>query len=347
MKNFKERLYLYYPLLFLLLLFLVDKVFTLPFFKKEFLQTGNVVYYRHRELLFEKLQKNKDQIQKLVVAFGDSRAYPYSALGLSPERKKEYTVYNFSAPQALPAYTLFWLDRFKEKSLHPELIILVVSPEAFDDAKKLMHVPFLRLGADDAFVQKYGSWISEADRDEYNLDKLMVFRSLDFNYKLFYTRLSTGKLDEYTLANNSELPILNLYNGEQLAYMTLMNNEEKLKKEALRMKNVYLTGYKIYDTQFLFTEEALVRAKEMNSKVILVFPKIYKDYYDSFMKLNFQELVVNRLKAIAEKHGMDFVDLNKESDCDLFYDASHQSVKCFDKQINYLIDIHEKKLPQK
>ena len=32
----------------------LDKIFTIDYFKNNFMQTGNIVYYKHRPLLFEK-----------------------------------------------------------------------------------------------------------------------------------------------------------------------------------------------------------------------------------------------------------------------------------------------------
>ena len=57
--NSKSRVFLYYPVFFFLVLLVLDKIFTIDYFKNNFLQTGNIVYYKHRPVLFEKLKQDK------------------------------------------------------------------------------------------------------------------------------------------------------------------------------------------------------------------------------------------------------------------------------------------------
>jgi len=45
---------------------------------------------------------------------------------------------------------------------------------------------------------------------------------------------------------------------------------------------------------------------------------------------------------LAEKYGMKAYDFNKIGNCELYYDASHQSAFCYYEYIHYLIDEMEK-----
>lgn len=341
----KHRVYLYYPIFFFLVLFVIDKIFTIDYFKNNFLQTGNIIYYKHRPILFEKLKADTSG-KKLLLAFGDSRAYAYSELAFekNKDRREKYTIYNFSGPQAVPAYTLFWLEKIVEAKLHPEFLFFVVSPEGFDDAKSLMHDPFLRMGANDEFVVKYWKNIPPDDRQQYILDKLIAFRKLEFNYKLLLERIKTGKLKEYDVQSNSELPLLDISKGSQLAYMAFVNDEKRLEADALRMKNIYLgSNFKLNETQFFFTEKVLELAQKNDIQVYLIWPRVYKTYRKEYEKLKIKETFGKKMTELAAKYGMHFFDLNSISDCDEFYDASHQSVSCYGKNVNFFIDEFEKK----
>ncbi|MBK8395965.1 MAG: DUF1574 domain-containing protein [Leptospiraceae bacterium] len=343
--NTSSRIFLYYPIFFFIVLLVIDKIFTLDYFNNNFLQTGNIVYYKHRPLLFEKLKADQSG-KKLLLAFGDSRAYAYSELAFleNKERKEKYSIYNFSGPQAVPAYTLFWMEKIIEAKLKPEFIFFVVSPEGFDDSKGLMHQPFLRMGASDEFVQKYWKQIPSDDRQEFILDKLIAFRKLEFNYKLFFERIKNQKMSEYNSKTNSEMPLLNISKGSQLAYMTFVNDDKRLEADSLRMKNFYLgNNFKQNETQYFFTEKVLELARANNAKVFLIWPRVYKTYRKEYERLALKESFGKRMTELAEKYGMYFYDLNTISDCDEFYDASHQSVSCYGKNVNFFVDEFEKK----
>lgn len=340
MKNI--RFYLYSPILFLSFLFLLDKIFSLPFFKNEILTNANSEYYRHRVKLLDKL-KNTELKKKLVVAFGDSRAYSYSEIAFDPKRKEIYTVYNFSAPQAVVAYSVQTLQKIISNNIKPSLIILAISPEGFDDNKGIYNSPFFRFGATDEFVEKYFDKFPESEKSEYKLDRLINFRRIEFNYKIFFERLLNGKLKYFSPEYNPYLPILDISNGAQLAYMSLGNDYKALEKDTLRIKNIYLgKNFKIDNTSFYFLEEFLKLAKENRIHVFTVWPRVYNSYKKEYDKFDLDEKFGKRLEALTKKYEQEYFNLNQDLECDEFYDASHQSVSCFGKNMNFFIDKFEK-----
>ena len=333
-----RRIFLYYPLIYLIILFVLDKlIFTLPFFEKSFIQGGNVVYYRQREILFEKL-KNTKLDKKLILAMGDSRAYPYTELGFNDKQKKEYTLYNFSLPQAIPATSLFYLEKFYENKIIPKVVFLTVSPEAFNDDFKAMHKPFMRLAASNEFILKYYNQFSKDEMIEFMLDQFIVLRKIELDYKLLLSRFRSGKLNEYLPENNPRIKLLNLGKGEELSYTAFFNDEKKLASDSRRIKQIYFSNYKVHETQFFFLEKFLQLAQEHDTQVILIFPKVYKDYREIYVQEKIDEKVEKRIQALGEKYSAKYLSLDKESNCELFYDASHQSVSCFVDQIQLVMD---------
>lgn len=339
----KKRFYIYYPVLFLIALFIIDKFFSISFFKTDFLQTGNVVYYKHREILLDKL-KNENNNKDLIVAFGDSRAYSYSSLAFdsNPLRKKKWNVYNFSAPQAVSAYSFYIFRKMIQSGVKPRFVFLAVSPEGFDDSKKLMFKPFIRFSADPEFISKYWKNIPREDKYEYLLDRLIVYRSLELDFKLLLSRIKSGNINQYNPKLNREMMILNLYNGEQLAYTAFQNDDKRLKKDSLRMKNIYFSNFQIYETQFFFIEEMMKLAKENGVVINLLWPKVYFEYRKIYEELDLRKNWWTKLESMSLKYGMKSYDFNEISKCDLFYDASHQSSLCYNEQLNFLVDEFEK-----
>lgn len=248
-----KKIYIYYPILFLGFVFCLDKVFTLEYFQKNFIQAGNTVYYTQRKSLFEKLIRDKDlEVKSLALAFGDSRAYPYSSMGIEQKLQKDWVLYNFSGPQAVPAYGLYWFEKIIKQGLKPKLVFYVVSPEGFDDTKGIFYDPFLKYGADDDFLLKYMDQISFEDRKKLFLDRLFAVRRINPDLKLFIKRFQEKKLSEYDSAFNTDYMVLNLKRGEQFAYTTFVNDPDRLEKDAVRIRNLYLSTFILGTTQFLF-----------------------------------------------------------------------------------------------
>lgn len=338
-----KKLYLFYPLLLIVSVLLIDKIFTISLFKEKFLQTGNGIYYKHREILYHRLLNRKEDNKKLILAMGDSRAYSFSNLAFTNDKNKrgrenKYDIYNFSGPQAVPAYSLYLLEKMVASKIKIDHIFLVLSPEGFDDSKRLMHKPFLRMGADDEFVKNHKDLIPEEDLEEYYLDQVFAFRKLEFDFKLFLSRYRNKALDQYNPLFNKELLILNLNQGEQLAYTTSVNDVNQLKLDSVRMGNIYFYNYKINDTQFKVLEEILKICKTNNIKIDLLWMKVFPDYSKNFLKYNLYELWWPRIESLANSYNNKTYDFNKIGQCELYYDASHQSSLCYFEYIHFLID---------
>ncbi|TGK05593.1 DUF1574 domain-containing protein [Leptospira langatensis] len=343
-----KKKFIYIPFLFLLLVFFADKIFTLDFFQTSFYQEGNPVYYAQRKHLFQRMRSDSSLGKKeLALAFGDSRAYPYSSKTLPSDIAENWTVYNFSGPQAVPAYGFYWFQKILEAGIKPKVVFYVISPEGFDDSKGLLYDPFLRLGADDPFIAKYWGRFSTGDRFDIIKQKLFSIRKVKPGFKLFWNRLTSDKLNLYSPESNHENLILELGNGEQLAYASASNNPSKLEKDALRLKSLYLSGFELGETEFFFVEEFLKLSKENGIKTYLIWPKVYPGYRVGYYELGLEKTWWPRIQELAMKYGASAADMNTLSACDTYYDASHQSVLCILEQSKILMDdfYGRKKLP--
>lgn len=339
----KKHKFLLYPILFLVIVLIVDKVFLLDYFQERFLQTGNPVFYHHRKLLFERIQNDPDVLEskkKLILTLGDSRSYPFSDLAIPESERKEWTVYNFSGPQAVPMYSLYWLERILEKGIKPEIIILSLSPEGFDDSKGMIYDPFLRLGADANFKKKYWKDIPFKDKYEYYIDRLFAFRSIQFDAKLFWERFKSNKLDEYNPDFNQELMILKMSKGEYLAYAAIANVPSKLKKDTERIKSIYLDHFELGETEFGFVERIATLTQENGIHLFILWPRVYPDYRKNYYELGLDKTWWNRIANLDDGRITTTINFNEdtEASCDLYNDASHQSIFCFSGQMESILD---------
>lgn len=109
------------------------------------------------------------------------------------------------------------------------------------------------------------------------------------------------------------------------------------------MAGIYFYNFQVHDTQFFFTEEILKLARENEVKVVLVWPRVHMEYRKEYNNRKTVDTWEKRLIALTEKYKMVYVNLNRESNCDIFYDASHQSSLCFPEQASYLLEKYENK----
>ena len=332
--------FVYYPIYFLLLLFLLDKIFYLDFFQKEFIQEGNIVFYKQRELLLSRLQKDKNrEKKKTILVFGDSRAYGFSEEFFTSQQNKKYLLYNFSAPQSSINYSLFMLEKMKKLGIRPDLIFLVLSPEGFDTSKGFIYDPFFRLASDSKFIYKYWEQFPYEDRIEWIKSRIFAILKVRPDIKLFLNRLRYGNLNQYKISKNGEITVLNLTQGEFLGYQKIETNKKKLKRDSIRIKNIYLNHFQISEKQFFFLEKFLQTASELQTETFIIWPKVYGDYKNYYGELELLKKWWIPVKKLTQKYNMKTVDFNQIIDCNFFYDASHQSTICFKPQLQLLLSL--------
>jgi len=335
-----SRPFLFYPVILFFVILLIDKIFLLPVFHGEFLQAGNSVFYHQRRVLADRLVGDpKIKETKLALVFGDSRSYPYSELGIPKEKQKDWSLYNFSGPQAIPMYSYFWLDELLKRGVKPGFVILSLSPEAFDDSKGLVNSPFLRLACDKECLDSVWKDVPWKDRYEHWLDQVFAIRAIEPNMGLFISRLKSGKLKEYKAFYNQEYQLINYTKGDYLMYATTANPTEKLEKDAVRISAIYMRSFQMGKSQLPYVKAFLELTKQNNIKTLVVWPKVYGKYFKEYEKYNIKNVWWSQISELTKSYGAIPYDMNEESKCDLFNDASHQSVFCF---VDQMKDIWER-----
>lgn len=330
----RSKSFLLYPLYLLLFLIALDKVFLLPVFHEEFLQAGNSVFYFHRQKLEEKLANDTDRKHKnLALVFGDSRSYPFTEFGIPDSQRPFWTLYNFSAPQAVPMYSYFQFKSILDKGIRPQYILYSLSPEAFDDSKGFLLSPFLRLGCKDGCIETVWTDLPVSAQWNYILDKVFTIRSVELNLSLLSHRFKQNKWKEYKAFYNPEYQLVNMGKGEYLMYATNANPTEKLKNDTVRIASIYMRSYALGTSQLPYVEKFLQLAKENSIPVLILWPKVYPAYYEYYKSFRIESVWWEKIVSIAKKYQMQTMDVNKESACDLFNDASHQSAFCFKEQM--------------
>lgn len=179
----------------------------------------------------------------------------------------------------------------------------------------------------------YGKTFQSKKNGTFFLDKVFVIRSLELNLSLFSSRLKRGKLREYKSAYNEEFQLINYSKGKYLMYGVQSNPIEKIKKDTVRIGSLYMSSYTPGSSQIPYVEAFLDLAQKNQIKTLVLWPKVYGDYYKYFEKFHIKEVWWEPMEVLAKSYGAHTLNWNKEGTCDLFNDASHQSAFCFIDQM--------------
>ncbi len=185
--------YLLYPLAFVAALFLLDKLFLLPEVRDSFVQPGGMMYYRQREMqlkAFHDYAALPHPGRKLAVVFGDSRSFAIGdIMAHNFLNKMDWDIFNFSGPQALPAYHDYLASRLFGGTARPDYMLLGLSPDAFNRNSGLFASPVLNFGVDHAFIEANRTHIPDFDYESYQESRRFALIGLQFSFKSLFRRI--------------------------------------------------------------------------------------------------------------------------------------------------------------
>lgn len=198
--HYRKAKYLLIPVLFLAVLFVLDKIFLLPVVRNRFIQPGGMIYYKQRELQVGTLKRllKKEKIEnKTVVIMGDSRSLSLGELTLLGSKKMQnkygdFNIFNFSSPQALPAYYAYLTEKIFHGISRPKYLIIGISPDSLNRNAGIMLKPVMSYGLSPGFIKKYHSMIAKSDREGYENSKRFALAGLGFSIKTLRNRLNGG-----------------------------------------------------------------------------------------------------------------------------------------------------------
>ncbi|MBR33248.1 MAG: hypothetical protein CMN77_18255 [Spirochaetaceae bacterium] len=375
MKNLKPLYILIGALAFL---FLLDKVFLIPEVRDAFMQPGGMVYYRHRIHQLDKYldRKEDEKNRRTVVVLGDSRSFGIGTSMAELAGKKDVKIWNFSGPQAVPAYHLFLLERLLQSDRKPDAIILGLSPDALGRNAGIFASPVLNYGVDSEFIETYHTQIPDRDLDTYansrrfavvgmqfsirtlirrirgslssndRLEKLQPFlhsQNLSDAEKAKYYALaqaSSENLSIYNFHSSPQIDVLDQLGGAQYAWYGVMQPED-LKRETDTMVSLYLEAFTVSEEQMFYLERSMKLIQEAGIPAVVFWPRVnpyLREVYEKEPKIS---MLWTRVTRMADRYGLATVDLNRPeaSNCQHYYDASHLSIDCYPAITGHLLEL--------
>lgn len=250
---FLRAKYLLYPLFFLIVLFVADKIFLLPEVRRAFVQPGGAMYYYQREAQIETVKEKLpalNQTHRTLVVFGDSRSFSIGNLAaavgetMMGYETRGWRLYNFAAPQAVPAYHAYLAERLFQgpPDRRPEYLIMGVAPDVFNRQSFQFADPVLKFGVSHEFVGRHRTHIPARDHEAYVTSRRYALVGMNFSLKTMFQRTVAEFQEPQPLPDTERFAMMGMM-------MSLQSGDQT--PEAIRdiMENVgpYLTA--MNDTQ--------------------------------------------------------------------------------------------------
>lgn len=183
--------YLFWPLIFLFVLFSLDKLFLLPGVRDRFIQPGGMMYYRQRETQLETLRRDLRKApsrEKQIIVLGDSRSFAIGSVVAKFVGYPQYKVYNFAGPQALPVYHSYMAEQIFMKPERPGYLFLMVAPDSFNKNSGILFSPNMNWGLPAEYIERFRDKFPEKDYERYETSRRFALPGMQFSFKKLIER---------------------------------------------------------------------------------------------------------------------------------------------------------------
>lgn len=189
--DFIKYRYIYYPVLFIVLFFLLDKIFLLPEVRRNFIQPGGMLYYYQRNQMLSDYAniKSRNKNKKTAIVLGDSRSFALGNFTLSEKHRKKWNIINFAGPQAVPAYQFYITEKLISIE-KPDAIILGLSPDGFNENSPFFITPVLTFGTDAQFIRRAERNFSSVESQYLISSRRYALSGMNFSLKDLLKRIS-------------------------------------------------------------------------------------------------------------------------------------------------------------
>jgi len=344
-------------------LFVLDKIFLLPEVRDHFIQPGGMIYYRQRARQIEPFRRfsceNRDS--RVVLVLGDSRVFALGQDMLDKEERKDWEIWNFAGPQAIPAYHYYLARKLIDTACPPRYLLLGVAPDSFNRNAAVFASPVLNFGTDGVFVEQEKTHIPEEALSALATRRRFALHGLGFSLNTLVVRIrgslaghgQAEPVDEislimeapadslllYSLEHSPHRRVLDRLRGAQFAWVGQMSDVE-LKEETRRLKDFYLSRFRVAPEQVYFFRRTVELAGRSGVKTLLFWPRVNPHLQQAYTEHPALQALWREMEYIVKQAGGSVVDLNLEEEarCESYYDASHLSATCFKKITPFLLE---------
>lgn len=376
MELFNKR-HLWFPLLGLLCVFALDKIFLLPPVQKYTVHWQKIepIFYQSRRALFEQLQQDYPRRtargEGLALILGSSRSAEFDHEHIDRKLGRRFT-YNFSAPFACPAFHFYWLEQILAAGMKPDFVLLEVDPlllgpNAMEFTQKysldwrfvLQNTELFRETPADPWLAE-GAGFSYAEAETYFLLRSFAL----FRYPFSPSTILENNRTIWGLRPGSMIPELMPARETRTRFAEFVQmanelklggipnplshrlNEAEMEKDAEQRAAQLFSNYRTAPTQVIFLKRMLRALARAYVPVIVYWPVSAQPFQRRLRAQAMHRETVDGLRrtinSIAgEFPGADirFIDPNDDPRlrCRDFVDSHHLSGACFPQLTDILL----------
>lgn len=359
--------FLLWPVLLLLIILSVDKLFLLPVVREytaHYMKIEDMFYDSRRMLLTELTQDYHTRAakgHKLGIILGTSRSSEFSTHEIAKHIPNSYT-YNFSAPQAGHAYHAYWLEQILKHGVRPSFVILESGAIPLGDNTNrfpLTHSLDLRfvwehleLFPDTSKTDSLAGGFSTDDMERFLLNRMFASYRFPMDLRaarqnrdehvfpdpVLGARLITGlEIRRKITENMAAANLANLGGIPNPHTLELPEHLMQRDAEAAALQHL-VRPYKVGRAQGHFLRFMVDLAAREKIPLVIYRPPVVSQFTKIRDDLDATEKMVEALKTILRdvesRHPgarISVIDIDSESPmkCRIFFDAIHIAGRCY------------------
>ncbi len=365
----------YLPILLLLFLFAIDKIFIIPSVRKAIVQ-NHVNSYEVLNNLLDKLYKehiekykkisnlSADEVEKETIIFmGTSRSVEFANMKDSLFDKNPFVI-NAAATSRIPVtswtiraapfihiYQIY--NHFINTHTRPKLVVVEVSYPSFNKNNIFKKKSDIHDFTFDEFLDSHGEF-SNADKIEYLSSVFFVLNRSNINWKgLLSSGINTNTDVNATLDFVLDAKKLMEMRENQGSWMqgtkenqedeALVNTYQKYTDWVLQS---FYQNVQIDLTSFNLLKKIVREAKQKNVNLVLYRARTHSSLKKATARYaKKEEIWLQEVTKLAKENSVSFYDYETSGalECDYFVDTSHMSKSCFPEMLEKIVEGEKKK----
>lgn len=331
---------LFIPLIFALMLFLIDKIFALNFVRS-FTETRiEFSFYNEKKELFKQLQGynfGRKPNDELLVIFGTSHMGEFSNDYIR-NKKENLTTYNFSAPFASPSYLYYYLETLVQSNIKIDYAVLEIAPDIFTDAANDYALKF---SYNWQFMFENRDLFSSGELEKFAKFNLFATSKYPVRFQVAWNRFvnsgSNQQLETLqslvrmaTIQNNGGIPNPIIYEVPDIFF----------EKESRLYFQDKFSNYTESKTQRVFFEKFVEFCNKNQIKLLLYKAIVSPQLQVLLDETQFYKKWMRDKREFAHKKNIYFLDMDDyraKLQCKKFIDVHHISGGCYDEITDILL----------
>lgn len=343
MNRFAGRKHFLFPVVLFLSFFALDKTCHLSALKMLSQPDATYLYYDYKSTLLEELEtvyranekKPAGEKKRILVVLGSSRLmyFDYPAF----ERNfPDWEMFNFSSPVTSPAYYSYMVEKFLERGIKPDYLLVETDSFQFNESSAAFlksnvtysfDLPFILKNARLFKTSEISYWLGQNlfASLKYSPDPQRIIARLRDDQQKFQTIFR--ELDKYQRENRG-------------AGRNVIPKQDYFERDFGRLEGTsrmtigWIYGnYKTSDRQYTFLEHTLERAEKAGIFLALIRPPVSRPM-ERILAQEMPDVLAEydrRIADIRSRHPVPFLDLLHRDDyyCNTFVDGSHMAIDCY------------------